>query len=110
MSDDRMSHLTQSFLQLGTDELHAVPVLLRRLTDFVNSHVDDHHPTAGTVCTALACLTGEFIVSCGDDAEAIKKKFVAILDAYTRTGQDGARIGPSHEPSLVRRFRPWRGT
>jgi hypothetical protein len=85
-----------------------VPALEKALADTLNKHIDAHHVSTGTVMTALAFLVGEMIVMT-EGGEQSNQAFVKILDAYIRTGKDGARIGPDHEPSLVRRLRPWRG-
>jgi len=98
--------LTQSFLGLSDEEFHAVPALEKALAETINSHVEVHHVTTGTVVTALACVIGELIVKTGDDAEESKQWFLRTLDAYVSTGEDGARVGPRFEPSLFRRWTP----
>lgn len=109
MSEGHTSRLTQSFLGLPDDAFRAVPALQKALTDTVNRYKDVHHVSTGTVVAALAFLIGEIILMTGDEAEQSKQWFLKILDAYISTGKDGARIGPDHEPSLVRRLRPWHG-
>jgi hypothetical protein len=103
---DQESRLTQSFLGLSDDAFRAVPELEKTLVDTINAYIDVHHVSMGTVMTALACVIGEYIVMTGDEAEQSKKWFLSILDAYVSAGKDGARIGPDHERSLIRRFRP----
>jgi hypothetical protein len=105
-SDKQESRLTQSFLALSDEAFHAVPPLEKLLTETINRHIDAHHVSMGTVVTALACVIGEIIVMAGDEAEQSKKWFIRTLDAYVSAGQDGARTGPDHERSLVRRSRP----
>ena len=101
--------LTQSFLDLSDDALAAVPVLEKSLLSAINTHLDEHHSSTGTVVTALACVVGEFILASGNDGRAIKDKFSNILENYISTGEDGLRIGPDSEKSLVRKPSPWRG-
>jgi hypothetical protein len=107
MSDDTESRLTQSFLGLSDEAFRAVPALEKALTDTINNHIDAHHVSMGTVVTALACVIGEMIVTTGAEAEQSKKWFLKILDGYVSAGSDGARTGPDHEPSLIRKLRPW---
>jgi hypothetical protein len=111
MSDNHAtSRLTQSFLGLPDDAFRAVPGLEKVLADTLNKYIDVHHVSTGTVMTALAFMVGEMIVTTGgEETEQSKQWFLKILDAYISTGKDGARVGPDHEPSLVRRLRPWRG-
>jgi hypothetical protein len=109
MSDLKESRLTQSFLGLDDKSFHDVPALQKALTDTINKHIEAHHVSMGTVVTALACVIGEMIVMTGDEAGQSKQWFLKILDGYVSAG-DGARIGPYHERSLVRRFRPWLGS
>jgi hypothetical protein len=110
MSNGHTSRLTQSFLGLPDDAFRAVPALEKALADTLNRHIDVHHVSTGTVMTALAFLAGEMIVMTGGkETEQSKQWFSKILDAYISTGKDGARTGPDHEPSLVRRLQPWRG-
>jgi hypothetical protein len=108
MGNDNESRLTQSFLGLTREELYAVPALQKELADTINKYIDAHHVSMGTVATALAFVVGEFIMECEDHAEGIRKKFLEILNAHISTGISGARIGPDTEPSLVRRWKPWR--
>ena len=103
----RSSRLTQSFLGLSDEAFNAVPALEKAIADTINSHIDAHHVSMGTVLTALACATGEMIVMAGSEVDQTKKHFVQILDAYTSAGFEGGRTGPDNEPSLVRRLRPW---
>lgn len=108
MSDRHESRLTQSFLGLSDEAFHAVPALEKALADTLNKHIDTHHVSGETAVAALACLIGEIIVMTGNHAERNKQWFLNILDAYVRAGKDGARTGPDHERSLIRRLRPWR--
>jgi hypothetical protein len=108
MSDGNTSRLTQSFLGLPDDAFRAVPGLEKALADTLNKYIDVHHVSTGTVMTALAFMVGEMLVMTGgEEIEQSKQWFLQILDAYISTGKDGARIGPDHEPSLVRRLTPW---
>jgi hypothetical protein len=106
MSDQKESRLTQSFVGLDDKSFQAVPALEKALIDTINKHNDAHHDSMGTVVTALACVIGEMIVMAGDEADQSKKWFLRILDGYLSAGRDGARIGPDHERSLVRKPLP----
>jgi hypothetical protein len=101
------SRLTQNFLGLSDEAFRAVPVLEKALAGTINTHLDEHHLSTGTVMTALACVVGEFTLASGTDAQAVKAKFLEILDAYISTGMDGARVGPIDDRSLVRKVTPW---
>jgi hypothetical protein len=103
---DRRTRLTQGFLGLNDDELKEVPVLETTLVQALNTHLDIHHSTTGTVLTALACMTGELITMSGGRSEELETKFI---EAYVCTGPMGARTGPDNERSLVRKWKPWRG-
>jgi len=105
MSNATESRLTQSFLGLSDEAFHAVPALEKALAATINDPIDTHHVSIGTVVTALACVIGELIVMSGEEAEQTKRWFLRILDGYISTGKDGARIGPGHERSLIRK--PW---
>ncbi len=83
------SRLTQSFLGLSDDAFAAVPVLEKSLLGAINTHLDEHHSSTGTVVTALACVVGEFILASGKDGRAIKDKFSQILESYISTGTEG---------------------
>jgi hypothetical protein len=97
------SRLTQSFLGLPDEAFCAVPVLEKAIAAAINSHLDTHKSSTGTVMTALACVVGEFIVMTGNEAEQTKQWFASIVDAYVSAGMEGARTGPDDQPSLVRR-------
>ena len=109
MTNGAKSRLTQSYLGLSDKDFNAVPELERTLAAAINSYIDAHHVSMGTVMTALACAVGEYVLLNGDESEKAKTWFVGILDAYVSTGTDGARTGPVTEKSLVRRFSPWVG-
>lgn len=109
MTEGAESRLTQSYLGLSDNDFNAVPGLERTLAAAINSYIDAHHVSVGTVITALACAVGEYVLLSGDESEKAKAWFVSILDAYVSTGIDGARKGPMTEKSLVRQFRPWVG-
>jgi hypothetical protein len=100
------SRLSQSFLGLPDEAFRAVPILEQAIAATINSHLDAHRSSTGTVMTALACVIGEFIVMTGDEAEQNKQWFASIVDAYVSAGMDGARTGPDDQLSLVRR--PWK--
>jgi hypothetical protein len=102
MTEGQESRLTQSFLGLSDEAFNAVPILEKALVALINAHLEEHHATMGTVMTALACVAGEFTVMTGNEAEAVKKKFLQILDAYTGAGMIGGRSGPDSERSLIR--------
>ena len=69
MSNREQSQLTQSFLGLDDEAFHAVPVLEKALVETINTHLDIHHSSTGTVMTALALVIGEFILMSGDESE-----------------------------------------
>jgi|NGEPerStandDraft_6_1074524.scaffolds.fasta_scaffold414467_1 hypothetical protein len=106
MSIGQPTRLTQSFLGLPDEAFRAIPALEREIAAAINAHLDAHRVPTGTVMAALACVVGEFIVMTGDEAEHSKQWFSKILDAYVSTGADGARTGPDHERSLIRK--PWK--
>jgi hypothetical protein len=99
------TRLTQSFLGLSDEAFRAVPVLEKAIATTINSHLDQHHSSGGTVMAALACVVGEFILMTGDEAEQSKRWFASIVDAYVSAGVDGGRTGPGDQPSLIRK--PW---
>lgn len=103
---DSYSRLTQSFLGLPDEAFRAVPVLEKAIVATINSHLDTHRSSTGTVMTALACVIGEFIVMTGNEAEQTKQWFASILNAYVSAGMEGARTGPDDQSSLVRS--PWK--
>jgi len=94
------TRLTQSLLGLSDEAFRGVPALEKAVAETINSHIDQHHSSGGTVMAALACVVGEFIVMTGDEAE---QWFASIVDAYVNAGADGARTGPDDQPSLVRK-------
>src|ERR1700694_97091 len=105
MRGAQKTRLTQSFLGLSDEDFRGVPALEKAIAATINSHIDQHHSSGGTVMAALACVVGEFIVMTGDEAEQGKRWFASIVDAYVSAGADGARSGADDEPSLVRK--PW---
>ncbi len=107
MRDPLESQLTQSFLQLDDKAFSQVPILQKLLTEALNRFKDEHHGSIGTVCTALAFVTGEMILSIGEEPENFKASFLRILNAYIAGGPDGMRTGPSTEKSFIRKFFPW---
>jgi len=107
MNNPLESRLTQSALGLSDKDFDAVPALERTLAETINSHIDTHHVSMGTVMTALACAVGEYVLLNGDEADKAKAWFVGILDAYVSTGKGGARTGPGDDRSLIRVLRPW---
>jgi hypothetical protein len=80
---------------------------ITRPSDMLNRYIDDHHVSTGAAVTALAFVIGECIMMAGEEAEQSKMWFSKILDAYISAGINGARTGPDHERSLVRKSRPW---
>jgi hypothetical protein len=106
MRGTQETRLTQSVLGLSDEAFRGVPALEKAIAATINSHVDQHHSSGGTVMAALACVVGEFIVMTGDEAEQGKQWFASIVDAYVSTGADGARTGPDDQLSFVRR--PWK--
>jgi hypothetical protein len=105
MRGAQKTRLTQSFLGLSDEAFRDVPALEKAIAAAINSHIDQHHSSGGTVMAALACVVGEFIVMTGNEAEQGKQWFANIVDAYVSAGADGARTGPDDQPSLVRK--PW---
>lgn len=101
------TRLTQSFLGLSDEAFHGVPALEKAITTTINSHLDQHRSSTGTVMTALACVVGEFILMTGDEAEQGKQWFARMVDVYVSAGSDGARTGPDDQLSLIRK--PERG-
>jgi hypothetical protein len=105
MRGAQKTRLTQSFLGLSDEAFRGVPALEKAIAATINSHIDQHHSSGGTVMAALACVVGEFIVMTGNEAEQSKRWFASIVDAYVSAGADGGRAGPEDQPSLIRE--PW---
>jgi len=105
MRSAQETRLTQSFLGLTDEAFRGVPGLEKAIAATINSYLDQHRSSSGTVMAALACIVGEFIVMTGNETEQSKRWFASIVDAYVSAGADGARTGPDDQPSLIRK--PW---